>query len=215
MGKEKRNFHDSNAGFFVVLNLIGLTSALIMRIIAGKSGGIKIQVPAQVTRPTTDRVREALFSSLGSLVEGANVLDLFAGSGALGIEALSRGADSAVFVEQARKACAVINANLEKTATKASATVQNRKVESYLKSNAQAEASFDLIFADPPYGKDSSSQQAISRLVESAELKKLLKPDGVFILENSAKADELYAEGLTISSSRSYGECRITYYTLS
>ncbi|MEO0415627.1 MAG: RsmD family RNA methyltransferase, partial [Verrucomicrobiota bacterium] len=86
-----------------------------MRIITGSARGMTIQVPPVTTRPTTDRVREAIFSSLGPCCDGAKVLDLFAGSGSLGLEALSRGAESAIFVEESRKATAVINKNLKKT----------------------------------------------------------------------------------------------------
>ena len=85
-----------------------------MRIIAGSAGGIPLKTPGVLTRPTADRVRESLFASLGTLLSGAKVLDLYAGSGSLGIEALSRGAVSALFVEQERKACEVIQANLDK-----------------------------------------------------------------------------------------------------
>lgn len=183
-----------------------------MRIIAGISGGITIQVPDKVTRPTTDRVREALFSSLGSLVDGARVLDLYSGSGALAIEALSRGAAEAVMVEQCRKACGVIKKNLEKTSLQDFATVQNRRVESFLKSCVEIDA-FDLIFADPPYGKDEKTQKAIRQLVEAPQLYQSLKPEGVFILENYSKASEVIVEPWVLANSRSYGESRISFYS--
>ncbi|MDB4662895.1 RsmD family RNA methyltransferase, partial [Verrucomicrobiales bacterium] len=83
-----------------------------MRVIAGLSGGIQLTVPKTFTRPTTDRVREAVFSSLGLRIADATVLDLFAGTGSLGIESLSRGAKSALFVEENRNACEIITANL-------------------------------------------------------------------------------------------------------
>lgn len=125
-----------------------------MRVVAGTAGGLRLTAPpGRKLRPTTDRVREALFSSLGSLgaVEGARVLDLFAGTGALGIEALSRGAAHATFVDDDRTAEATIRANLDATGLGGSATVVRRDVEAFLESNDET---FDLVVADPPYAFD-------------------------------------------------------------
>src|ERR687887_365934 len=96
-----------------------------MRVIAGSAGGIRLIVPKKGVRPTMDRVKAAIFSSLGEAVIGANVLDLFAGSGALGIEALSRGASSAVFVEEDRQSIAAIEKNLARTNLKGSIRQQD------------------------------------------------------------------------------------------
>ncbi|MDG2124071.1 MAG: 16S rRNA (guanine(966)-N(2))-methyltransferase RsmD, partial [Verrucomicrobiales bacterium] len=121
-----------------------------MRVIAGESGGVPLKVPKTVTRPTADRVREAVFSILAERVVGARVLDVFAGSGALGIEALSRGAESAVFVEQNRGACEVLRGNLEKTGLVGWAGVVCGDA---LKCVGKLGREFDLVFADPPYVK--------------------------------------------------------------
>lgn len=121
-----------------------------MRVIAGRWGGRRLQAPrGQSTRPTSDRVREALFSVLGDDVAGARVLDLYAGSGALGIEALSRGAASAVFVDTSQAALGAIRANLE--ALGAEAEVRRADARRFLGSASAARSEYDLIFLDPPY----------------------------------------------------------------
>jgi 16S rRNA (guanine966-N2)-methyltransferase len=121
-----------------------------MRVVAGAFKGRRLQAPrGQRTRPTSDRVREALFSMLGS-VEGARVLDLYAGSGALGIEALSRGAESAVFVERAAAAAVALGRNLE--ALGLEQEVRRRDALAYVASDAaRDDGPFDLVFLDPPY----------------------------------------------------------------
>jgi 16S rRNA (guanine966-N2)-methyltransferase len=123
-----------------------------MRVIAGVLGGQRIDTPhGTAVRPTTDRVREAIFNSLGSLgvVDGAVVLDLFAGSGALGIEALSRGAESCTFIEQDRAVARVISDNIDRLGLGDRSTV---RVGDSARLTAGLEA--DLVFADPPYGYD-------------------------------------------------------------
>ena len=155
-----------------------------MRIVAGRLGGRRLRaVPGSATRPTSDRVREALFSVLGSRVEGARVLDLFAGTGALAIEALSRGAASAVLVEQSAQATAVIRANLEALDLTGVATVRRTKAEVYLRS--QRDGPFDLVFLDPPYALPVGLLAGIlARLARAA-----LTPGAVVALESSARAE--------------------------
>ena len=122
-----------------------------MRVVAGSARGLRLSAPTgHDVRPTSDRVREAVFNALGSLavVEDANVLDLFAGSGALGIEALSRGARAAVFVDHDRSALDVIARNLEATGLGAAAVVVRSDARAYLRS---AGSSFGLLLLDPPY----------------------------------------------------------------
>lgn len=123
-----------------------------MRIVAGEFGGRRLQAPkGDATRPTTDRVREALFSTLGDL-EGERVLDLFAGSGALGIEALSRGAATAVFVEKARPALTVLRANLDALGlAPPRATVRAGDALAALRDAPGTAGAYDLVFLDPPY----------------------------------------------------------------
>src|SRR5919198_1437118 len=121
-----------------------------MRVVAGEFGGRRLRaVPGRDTPPTSERVREGLFSIIGERVDGARVLDLFAGTGALAIEALSRGAASAVLVEQAPQAVAVIRGNLEALGLERLATVRRTRAGTYLRS--QRDGPFDLAFLDPPY----------------------------------------------------------------
>ena len=152
-----------------------------MRIEAGSAGGLEIATPKTDLRPTMDRVRGAIFSSLGEFIIGARVLDLFAGSGGLGIEALSRGAAAAVFVESDRRATATIEKNLMHT--KLAGTIHTLDIFSYLERLAGT-ASFDVIFADPPYAKKSGERDFAPELLRSESLRAALRPDGIFILEH-------------------------------
>src|SRR5256714_11107929 len=121
-----------------------------MRVIAGRAGGVRLISPKSGLRPTMDRVKAAIFSSLGERVIGARVLDLFAGAGGLGIEALSRGAAAAMFVESERNAVAAIERNLAKT--RPSGRVRHRDLFDFLRHAGAAER-YEIIFADPPYEK--------------------------------------------------------------
>jgi 16S rRNA (guanine966-N2)-methyltransferase len=128
-----------------------------MRVVAGTARGRRLEAPAgRETRPTTDRVREALFNALGSLdvVEGADVLDLFAGTGALGIEALSRGAASVTFVERDRAARALVARNLAATGLAGRAEVHAGPAERFAADQAAAGRRWDLALLDPPYAYD-------------------------------------------------------------
>lgn len=149
-----------------------------MRVVAGLAGGIPLQIPKHDLRPTMDKVKGAIFSSLGEVVTGARVLDLFAGSGALGIEAMSRGASHATLVESNVKALDAIAANLRKTHLQA--TVCREDVFRFLKRNM---ATFDLIFADPPYAKTEEAIDFCEQLWHSVDLARSLSPEGFFILE--------------------------------
>ena len=123
-----------------------------MRVIAGEARGLHLSAPSPAIRPTMDRVREAIFSSLGEVVAGARVLDLFAGSGALGIEALSRGALSALFVDVNPRCAACVRENLRRAKLDGSVQVMDalKFVELYAEPG-----DYDLVFADPPYGKSA------------------------------------------------------------
>jgi len=151
-----------------------------MRVIAGSAGGIRLAVPKHGVRPTMDRVKAAIFSSLGDAIFGARVLDLFAGSGALGIEALSRGASSVLFVEEDRQAAEVIEKNLGKTKLKG--RVRQHDVFDFLRHASSAEK-FQVIFADPPYEKTKHGESYSEKLLTNETLPRLLTPSGVFILE--------------------------------
>lgn len=151
-----------------------------MRVIAGAAGGIQLHVPKSGVRPTMDRVKAATFSSLGDAVIGAHVLDLFAGSGALGIEALSRGATSVLFVDEDRQSIAVIEKNLTKTNLRA--RVRKQDAFEFLKRFSSAQK-FEIIFADPPYEKTKSGERYTEKLLSNETLVQLLEPNGVFVLE--------------------------------
>jgi 16S rRNA (guanine966-N2)-methyltransferase len=151
-----------------------------MRVIAGAAGGIKLDVPKRGVRPTMDRVKAAIFSSLGDLIIGARVLDLFAGSGALGIEALSRGATSVLFVDKDRQSTAVIEKNLAKT--ELCGRVRQQDVFEFLKRVSSTEK-FEIIFADPPYEQTSAGERYTEKLMSDEALVQLLKPNGIFVLE--------------------------------
>src|SRR5258708_10518365 len=153
-----------------------------MRVVAGSAGGIPLHVPkALELGPRMDRVRGAIFASLGERVPAARVLDLFSGTGALGIEALSRGAASATLVERDRRAIAAIERNLEKTGL--AAKVLELDVFSYLDRLAPP-GGFEIILADPPYAKRPGERDFASELLSSTSLRKALAPGGIFVLEH-------------------------------
>ena len=136
-----------------------------MRVIAGAAKGIRLAPVPRGVRPVSDMAREGLFSSLGSLVAGARVLDLYAGTGALAIEALSRGAESAVLVERSRPAIRAIRSNLDRARVTISATVVPSDVHRFLMRDDKSGGSFDLVFADPPYETNGDEvSEALARL---------------------------------------------------
>jgi 16S rRNA (guanine966-N2)-methyltransferase len=151
-----------------------------MRVIAGSAGGIRLAVPKRGVRPTMDRVKAAIFSSLGDAVIGARVLDLFAGSGALGIEALSRGASSVVFVEEDGQSAEIIEGNLAKTKLKG--RIRQQDVFDFLRHASGAEL-FDIVFADPPYEKTEDGERFTEKLLANEELRRLVDRGGIFVLE--------------------------------
>jgi len=176
-----------------------------MRIVGGISKGIPLQVPNNGVRPTSDRVREALFSILGELVLDASCIDLFAGSGSLGIEALSRGAKSCMFVDSSPESCGAITYNLEK-ARLAGGTVRREHVGPFL---SKTSGECDLIFADPPYKVES----IVEELVKSDALTRLLLPDGILIIESSSgDVDFPCHEEIELLTVRKYGDSQLILY---
>lgn len=173
-----------------------------MRVVAGRLGGRRLRtVPGRGTRPTADRVREALFAILGERVTGARVLDLFAGTGALAIEALSRGARSAVLVEPDARAASVIRANLEALGLAASARVRRTRAETYLR--RPGGEPFDLVFLDPPYAFPVGTLAGLlARLAVG-----FLAPGAVVAVESSARAEAPpWPPGFTPDPPRRYGD---------
>lgn len=182
-----------------------------MRVVAGIAGGLALRVPKSVARPTMDKVRGAIFSSLGDAVPGSRVLDLFAGSGGLGIEALSRGAASAVFVDNHSEAVASIQGNLRTTGLRGAALKSD--VFGFLR--GATEASYDLIFADPPYKKRPADTDFASPLLASEELTRALAPGGTLVLE-TAVGFPIAAAAVprwTVLRSRKYGDTIVHFLT--
>jgi 16S rRNA (guanine966-N2)-methyltransferase len=176
-----------------------------VRIIAGTRKGHRIQAPKGTdTRPTGDRVREAAFNLIGP-VDGAEVLDLFAGSGAMGLEALSRGAVRVTFVESDRAACRAIDANLEKLRLTGARVVQQDAARA-LALEAHAGRRYDLVLVDPPYAALAAVLPALDRHLPS-----LLTPDGLAVVESSAR-DEPELPSLAQRTSRRYGAARLTLF---
>jgi 16S rRNA (guanine966-N2)-methyltransferase len=172
----------------------------VTRIVAGSAGGRRLAVPAKGTRPTSDRVREALFSAVQSAVDlaGARVLDLYAGTGALGLEALSRGAGEAVFVESAAQALAVLRENV--AAVGLPGTVRAGKVAAVLA--AGTDEPFDLVLADPPYAAEDLSRE-LGLLVSEG----WVGPESVVVVERSRRAAEMaWPAALEPVRVRHYGE---------
>jgi 16S rRNA (guanine966-N2)-methyltransferase len=179
-----------------------------MRVIAGAAGGLQLDVPKSGVRPTMDRVKAAIFSSLGELVIGARVLDLFAGTGALGIEALSRGADSALFVEDNAAAVKTIERNLART--KLGGRVRQQDVFGFLRASDVPEQ-FQIVFADPPYEKTKSGGQFTQLLLESSELADLLEPAGVFVLEKRPTEKMPATRLWDVTRARKYGATEVLF----
>jgi 16S rRNA (guanine966-N2)-methyltransferase len=152
-----------------------------VRVIAGTARGVRLAPVPAGTRPVSDRAREGLFSSLGSAVEGATVLDLFAGTGAMGIEALSRGAAAAVFVESAPAAVKVINENLRRAKLSTRATVRRQDALSALR---QRPGPFDLVLIDPPYRYAPTGVEAMLSEIAGQGV---VVPGGRVILTRSTK----------------------------
>ena len=188
-----------------------------MRIISGKAGGITLSVPKGEVRPTTDRVREAVFSILNPLMDRADVLDLFAGSGAFGLEALSRGARDARMVDFSRLSCAAARANLVKTGLEGGTVIQGDAVQ-FVRRELLAGRKYDIIFADPPYCKGPADRDFIVELAE-AGVAGLLKGGGVFIAEvqegwGTGREGAAEIDGLNLVDTRRYGKNMLLFYQL-
>jgi len=181
-----------------------------MRIISGSAGRRKINVPKAVARPSTDRLREALFSILGSRVDGARVLDLFAGSGAIGLECLSRGARSCDFVDESKEAIRVIRQNMKSLELVGGRTVESDVLRFLRGQNGQ----YDLIFADPPYFKNLLDRDFVREILSHESMLNHLAEDALLIVEdpprNKRESEEF--EGWNLLDHRRYGTCGILFY---
>ena len=184
----------------------------MMRIITGRARGIQlVTLEGDMTRPTSERAKMAIFSSLQFELEGRRVLDLFAGSGQMGLEAVSRGADHAVLVDQSKDAVKIIQKNAEKTRLAEDCTVICSDFAEFLRQRRGKEP-FDIIFLDPPY-----AMRACKAAVETILENRLLKPHGILVLE-SAEPDPLgtgtpLSEKFEVVKSARYGAAYVNILT--
>lgn len=182
-----------------------------MRIVAGDFKGTKIEAPSgSKTRPTSDRVRESVFNILAHgcetfTIENARVLDLFAGTGALGLEALSRGARSCIFIDDDATARGVIRNNIESLGVNGRTKVWRRDASKL--GDASKSDKFDLIFADPPY-EQGLGQKALNTATSGG----WLNPGAIFMLEEREKVQIETPEGLELINDRTYGDTKIWFF---
>jgi 16S rRNA (guanine966-N2)-methyltransferase len=181
------------------------------RIISGGAGGRRLQTPpGSTTRPTSDRVREALFSRLEhrGLLDGTNVLDLYAGSGALGLEAASRGAALVVLVESHKAAAKVIRANIGAVGHP-DVRLLHDSVERALAAGPPADTRMDLVLLDPPY---DVSEEALSAVLRALVEQRWLAPEAFVVVERSSRSPQpTWPEGLELSGEKRYGETAVWF----
>ena len=177
-----------------------------MRVITGKARGIQLKTPdGMLTRPTADRVKEALFSIINFDIPGAKVLDLFGGTGQLGIEALSRGATAATFVDAREESCKLIRENLKRTKLEQDAKVVRSDYLDYL---SRCREQYDIIFLDPPYA-EVFLENAIKRITEID----ILHSNGIIVAERPLGKELPWEfEGFTRSKDYKYGKVLLTIY---
>lgn len=181
-----------------------------MRVITGTARGTRLETLSgeDITRPTPEVVKEAVFSSIQFELEGRTFLDLFAGSGQMGIEALSRGAERATFTDSSRDAVEIINKNLQKTKLSQRATVLCMKAEQYIKTVRTRQA-YDYVFLDPPYAL-RALPETLAQIYDAG----LIKPTGLVICEDEKymdKEDERITSRFDIKKEARYGRVIITY----
>lgn len=181
-----------------------------MRIIAGKFKGRTIDFPKHI-RPTQDKVRESIFNCLSSVISDVSVLDLFAGSGAIGLESLSRGAKGACFIDFDSRCTFVIHKNLEKLRLEgADIEVYTQEALKSLKILARRKKVFDIVFLDPPYHRDLA-KKALKSIVDSG----ILHPRSFIIVEHSKKDDiGLLSEGLILIKELVHGNIKVSFFSV-
>lgn len=183
----------------------------MLRVIAGTAKGHKLKTPKGLsTRPTTDRVKESLFSILAPYLAEASVLDAFAGTGSLGIEALSRGAESAVFIDRSSECARIIRDNLIHTKLIDRSSILTMDVGTGLNKLAGEGRTFDIIFMDPPYSKNF-----IEETLKIVEKNGIIKDDGIIIAEHD-KQDAVPDEvgRLKLGRSQKYGDTVLSFYSM-
>ncbi|MBQ5967750.1 MAG: 16S rRNA (guanine(966)-N(2))-methyltransferase RsmD [Clostridiales bacterium] len=181
------------------------------RVVSGKCRGTVLEAPkGDATRPTTDKVKEAIFSSIQMRVPGSAFLDVFSGTGQMAIEALSRGAESAVLIDQAGKSQQVIARNLEKTHLKEQARPMKMAFAEAMKLLGKKGESFDIIFMDPPYAMASAFAKTASELIKEYGL---LSEGGIFIVESDADTEiSTIVTNMTCIKSCKYGSTLVTFF---
>ena len=178
-----------------------------VRVISGKCRGTHLMAPEGMeTRPTTDRIKETLFNMIAFDIPECQFLDLFSGSGAIGIESLSRGAKRAVFVDQGDKALACIKGNLEKTKLIGDAQVMGMNVLEAIKVLGRSKAVFDIIFMDPPY-----ALEGIPQILEAIAENGLLHEEGYIILERSSKSIVKLPQNLVLWKEKQYKTTTLSF----
>jgi 16S rRNA (guanine966-N2)-methyltransferase len=177
-----------------------------MRVIAGSAGGIPLKTSSHDFRPTMDMVRGAIFSALGDLVIGARVLDLFAGSGAYGIEALSRGAGETVFVDNHPRSVEAIRLNL------ARAKLEGKIVrDDAFRFLQKCKTSFGLVFADPPYAKYAEDRNIVEELLDCEALVSAVDPAGVLVIERSSAKGGTPSRFWEVTRQKKYGATEVLF----
>ncbi len=174
-----------------------------VRIIGGKFGGRVIKSPgSKLTHPMGERVRGSLFNIIDDEIKGAKILDVFAGTGALGLEALSRGASQVTFIERDKLACQILFENIKTLGVEDQTELAKFGASTWIEKNQ--DIFFDIIFADPPYNDPQFS--TVSRLVG------LLKPNGLMVLSNSGRGAVPLVNEVVVVDNRSYGNATLTFY---
>lgn len=187
-----------------------LLGGLGVRVISGSARGLKLNTPGDDrVRPTTDRVKESMFNIVQDWVYDSQVLDLFAGSGALGIEALSRGASQAVFCDNSLDSIKIIKSNIEKARVADRSQIVSGDFKRCLRDMEAKNQSFDMIFVDPPY-----YEGLFEEVLDTIRSCKILKKDGIVIVEHDAKKPIGQVEGLEVYKEKKYGITMLTFYCL-
>lgn len=171
-----------------------------MRIIAGSAKGRRLDAPKTGTRPMTGRVRESIFSILAQRVRDARILDLYAGTGSLGLEAISRGAAEVIFVESGRQAAVILEQNIDRVGL--GGRIRRGAVRPFLRT---ATTQYDVVFVDPPYCDDDQEVKRVLELIEP-----VLAPDGMVVLHRQARSDVPPPDFLHTVDERRYGDAVVT-----
>lgn len=182
-----------------------------MRVISGKVRGLKLNTPKnEDVRPTTDRVKESLFNMINAYIMDSDILDLFAGTGSLGIECLSRGSNRCVFVDKSKESIDIVKSNIKKARMDEQSTIMNIDFKNAIKTLGNKNERFDVIFMDPPYYKNMFID-ALSAIDEN----NLIKDDGIIVVEHDTKNSFPDNIGkLYKSRDKKYGNTTLTFYKM-